>query len=122
MKITGIKRNEHGLADYIYVPLVYAAPNFAGFKNNKQASVMCRGFSAVALTYSLCTDAPWGAFKILPYKVHAGFDFTSGLLALGTAMLPQIAKNKAAKNTFIAMGITGLIVGTLSLIGAKKNY
>lgn len=120
MKITGIKRDEHGLADFSYVPLVFAAPNIAGFENNKQAALMCRAFSISALAYSLCTDAKWGAIKLIPYKVHAGLDVASGILAFGAAMLPKINQDKAARNTFIVMGLTGLIVGTLSLIGAKR--
>lgn len=121
MKIKGIKRNEHGLADFAYVPLVFAAPKLAGFEKNKEATLLCRAFSVSALAYSLCTDAKWGAIKLIPYKVHAGLDVASGVLALGAVLMPQIAKNKAARNTFIAMGLTGLIVGTLSLIGAKSK-
>ena len=121
MKITGIKRDDHGFADFSYVPLVFAAPKLAGFENNKEAALICRAFSVSALAYSLCTDAKWGAAKLIPYKIHAGLDLASGALALGAVMLPQIAKNKAARNTFIAMGLTGLIVGTLSLIGAKQK-
>jgi hypothetical protein len=121
MKITGIKRNEHGLADLSYVPLVFAAPKLAGFENNKEAALICRAFSVSALAYSLCTDAKWGAIKLIPYKVHAGLDVASGVLAFGASLIPQIAKNKAARNTFIVMGLTGLLVGTLSLIGAKRT-
>ena len=121
MKITGIKRNEHGLADFSYVPLVFAAPNITGFENNKQATLLCRTFSVSALAYSLCTDAKWGAIKLIPYKVHAGLDVASGILAFGAAILPKINQDKAARNTFIVMGLTGLIVGTLSLIGAKRK-
>ena len=120
MKITGIKRDEHGLADFSYVPLVFAAPNIFGFENNKQAALICRVFSVSALAYSLCTDAKWGAIKLIPYKVHAGSDVASGILAFGAAMLPKINQDKAARNTFIVMGLTGLIVDTLSLIGAKR--
>ena len=121
MKITGIKRNEHGLADFSYVPLVFAAPNITGFENNKQATLICRAFSVSALAYSLCTDAKWGVIKLIPYKVHAGLDVASGILAFGAAILPKINQDKAARNTFIVMGLTGLIVGTLSLIGAKRK-
>jgi hypothetical protein len=67
------------------------------------------------------SDAKWGAIKLIPYKVHAGLDVASGVLAFGAALLPKINKDKAARNTFIAMGLTGLIVGTLSLIGAKRS-
>lgn len=84
-----IKRDEHGLADFAYVPLVFATPKFAGFENNKEVALLCRAFSVSALAYSLCTDGKWGALKLIPYKVHAGLDVTSGMLALGAALVPH---------------------------------
>jgi hypothetical protein len=121
MKIKGIRKKPHVYADYTYVPLVLAAPALAGFEGNKAASLVCRSFALTALGYSLCTKAPWGVLKIIPYPVHAGLDLASGILALAVSALPQIKKDKNARNTFIAMGVTGLLVGTLSLLGARKR-
>lgn len=120
MKIKGISKKQHVYADYSYVPLVLVAPQLAGF-NNKQASTICRAFSATALTYSLLTKAKWGVIKLIPYKTHAVLDIASGALAFAALALPDVGKNKPARNTFIAMGLTGLVVGTLSFIGAKRN-
>lgn len=123
MEITGITPNQHVYADYSYVPTVFMAPQLAHFEDNKMASNICRAFSATALSYSLLTDAKWGAVKLIPYSVHASLDIASGIAAFAVAAIPQVAKDKAARNTFIAMGITGLVVGALSLIGSKRgNY
>ena len=121
MKITGIKKKHHVFADYSYVPLVLAAPAIAGFENNKSAALTCRAFAVTALGYSLCTKAKWGVFKIIPYNVHAVLDIASGALALAISAVPNVRKDTNARNTFLLMGITGLVVGTLSLIGAKKR-
>jgi hypothetical protein len=121
MKITGIKKKRHVYADYSYVPLVLAAPLLAGFSTNKPASAICRAFAVSALGYSLCTKAKWGVWKLIPYRVHAALDLASGVLALAVSQTPVVSKDKPARLTFLAMGLTGLIVGGLSLIAAKKK-
>ncbi|WCT14933.1 hypothetical protein [Mucilaginibacter jinjuensis] len=121
MKIKGIKKKHHVYADYTYAPLVFAAPLLAGFSANKPARLTCGVFAFSALSYSLCTKAKWGVVKLIPYRVHAVLDIASGALALVAACLPAIRSDKRARNTFIAMGITGLVVGSLSLIGAQKR-
>lgn len=122
MKIRGIQKDEHGFADYSYIPLVLIAPKLAGFEDNKQAATICKAFSAGVLSLSLLTDAKWGLIKLIPYKVHAGLDMATGLLAFAVAATPDVWKDKPARNTFIAMGIIGIVVGALSLVGAKKKY
>jgi hypothetical protein len=121
MKIAGINKKRHVYADYSYVPAVLAAPALAGFEENKPAALICRSFALTALACSLCTKAKWGVLKIIPYPLHAGLDLASGVLALGVSRIPSIQKDKPARSTFIAMGLTGLVVGTLSLIGASKK-
>jgi hypothetical protein len=121
MKITGIRKKPHVYADYTFVPLVLAAPAMAGFKENETATVVCRSFALTALAYSLCTKAPWGVLKIIPYRLHAGLDLASGIVALAVSAMPVVRKERNARNTFIAMGVTGLVVGTLSLLGARKK-
>jgi len=119
--ITGIKRKEHGFADYSYVPLVLLAPTFAGFEEDKAAATICRSFAFAALGVSLLTDAPWGALKVIPYKTHAAIDLTTGLLSLAVTTLKPISDNKQAKNTLLIMGAVGIVVGVLSLIGSKYS-
>jgi hypothetical protein len=117
----GITKRNHVYADYSYVPAVLLAPKLAGFEEDKLVAAVCRGFAVSALAISLLTDAKWGYVKVIPYKVHAILDVSSGVLALATAVTPRICKNKNARNTFLIMGVTGLVVGALSVIGAKKD-
>lgn len=121
MKITGIKKKHHVYADYSYVPMVLAAPAIAGFEDNKPAALICRSFALSALAYSLCTKAKWGVLKIIPYKIHAGLDVAAGVLALAATATPQIRDVKRARTTFVLMGVTGIVVGALSLLGAMKE-
>jgi hypothetical protein len=119
--IKGITKKKHVYADYSYVPLVLAAPTIADFEDDKLAAGICRAFAVKALGVSLLTDAKWGCIKLIPYRVHAILDVASGVMALAAAATPAISKNKRARNTFILMGITGLVVGGLSIIGAKHK-
>ena len=121
MKIKGITRDPHGLTDFSYIPLVLMAPTLAGFEANTKAAAICRTFGITVLGYSLFTDAKWGIVKRIPYKTHAALDLSSGILAFAVTVLPQISKSRAAKKTFLAMGVTGLVVGVLSLIGSMHD-
>lgn len=116
----GITKNRHGIADYTYVPLVLAAPELARFAREKNAATVCRAFAGIVLGYSLLTDARWGVIKLIPYKTHAALDLSVGIASLATPLLLR-GTGKRARNTFLAMGITGIVVGTLSLIGAKRG-
>ncbi len=76
-----IKKNEHGIADYIYVPVVYTAPDILNFKNETTGRNFCRISSVMVLCYTLITNATWGVFELLPYKAHLALDFTLGVTA-----------------------------------------
>jgi hypothetical protein len=119
--IKGITKKQHVCADYSYVPLVLLAPSIAKFEKDIVASQLCRAFALGSLGVSLLTDAKWGLVRLIPYKTHAIIDVATGALALAVAISPPIADNKKARNTFLIMGITGLIVGALSVIGAKRQ-
>jgi hypothetical protein len=119
--IKGITKDWHGFIDYSYVPIVLAAPKLVGFEDEKWASDFCYALSAAVLGYSLLTDAKWGALKLIPYKTHAVLDFSTGVMALAAPWLLKAASNKKARNTLLLMGISGIVVGTLSLIGAKRG-
>ena len=118
--ITGIPKKYHIIADIGYIPLVWMAPKLFHFEDEKTATAICKISSASDYAYTLFTDAPWGAHKIIPYKVHSLIDVAQGAAAL-TAALALPIKNKRARNTLLAMGITGLIIGTLSWIGSKHS-
>jgi len=119
--MTGITKDKHGIADLMYVPLVWAAPSMLGFMQHKKAVAAVRAFPAAVLAYSLFTDAPWGVWKKIPYKTHAVLDLSSGLLSFAAPYVLKLSSNKKVRNTFFAMGAIGVTVGILSIIGAAKN-
>lgn len=119
--MTGITKEAHAFIDYVYVPLVLAAPTLASFEEEKTAAVLVRTMAVTVLGYSMITDMKGSAAKLIPYRTHAAIDFGSGLLSLAAPWLLGFSKNKRARNTLLAMGLAGLVVGALSLIGASKN-
>lgn len=122
--IRGIPRDQHGILDFTYVPVVFAAPAFVGFKREKWASNLCRAMSITVLGYSLLTDAKWGLVKVIPYRTHAALDLSLGVAALASPLILDKAfdepVSKKARNTLFLMGVTGVVVGLLSLVGAKR--
>lgn len=117
--VSGIKKEVHGVADYIYVPLVLAAPKLLKFENEQPAAGICYAMASGALAYTLCTDAPWGVAKIIPYKTHAAIDLCSGIFALAAPFILPVRKRNA-RTTLLLIGVTGLLIGALSVIGASR--
>ena len=109
-----ITRVQHGIADYSYIPLVAIAPEIFDFENERAAKLLCRVQSGSTLLYSVFTKAEWGLFREIPYKTHLTIDFSVGLLSLGAPWLLGFSKNHKARNTFLALGVTGILVSLLS--------
>jgi len=109
-----ITRVQHGFTEYSYIPLVSSAPHIVGFSENKTATTLCYVLSSSILASSLVTRAEWGVFKVMPYKAHLVFDTLGGLTALTAPWLFGFAKDRKARNTFIAAGLFGLMAGLLS--------
>ncbi len=109
-----ITRVQHGFTDYTYIPLVASAPYMVGFSENKTATTLCYVLSSTILTSALTTRAEWGVVKALPYKAHLVLDVVGGLAGLSAPWLFGFAKNRKARNTFIAAGLFGLLAGLLS--------
>jgi hypothetical protein len=103
-----ITRVQHGFTDYSYIP------HLVGFTENKTATTLCYVLSSTILASSLVTRAEWGLFKVMPYKAHLVLDTVGGLTALTAPWLFGFAKNRKARNTFLAAGIFGLMAGLLS--------
>lgn len=117
----GIKRSQHGIADYVYAPLVWMAPKIAGFYLLPQATLACRAASVGALTYSLLTNAEWGAAKLIPYKAHLAIDLAVGVASLAAPWMLGVQKNSRARNTLLLMGAVSLVVGVLSVLGTRRE-
>lgn len=109
-----ISRRQHAFTDYSYVPLVAAAPDLVGFREERTATTLCYVLSSSVLVSSLFTRAEWGLVRAIPYKAHLAFDTLGGLTALSAPWLFGFAKNRKARNTFLAIGVFGLLAGLLS--------
>ena len=109
-----ISRKMHGAADYAYAALSAVLSAIAGFEEEEKAKLLCRVISGGTLAYTLLTRAEWGLFKIIPFKTHLAIDFTAGIFTLSAPWLFKFADNKKARNTFLALGITSIVVSLLT--------
>ena len=109
-----ISRCQHGFADYSYVPLVAAAPSVVGFTKEKTATTLCYVLSSGVLASALFTRAEWGAIRVIPFKTHLMLDAVSSGAALVAPWMFGFAKNRKARNTFLAIGAVGLLASLLS--------
>lgn len=109
-----ISRRQHGLADYTYVPAVFAAPRLAGFAGDARPARLARAFSVAVLASALCTRAEWGAFKLVPFRAHLALDAASGVLAFAAPWALGFAGDRRARNTFLALGVIGVVAALLT--------
>ncbi|MBC6613038.1 hypothetical protein H8B15_19100 [Hymenobacter sp. BT507] len=109
-----ISRRQHGFTDYSYIPLALALPKLAGFEEEETAVTLTRVLAGNILTSSLFTRAEWGLFKKIPFKTHLVLDVAVAVVAASSPWLFGFSKNKAARNSFLALGAFGLMAGTLS--------
>jgi hypothetical protein len=109
-----ISRQMHGVADYTYAPLMFAAPKIAGFEDEEKAVRVCQVVGAGVLATTMLTRAEWGVCKVLPFKGHLALDVVVSLLAFSAPWLFGFANNAKARNTFLAMGAVGAVVTSLT--------
>jgi hypothetical protein len=109
-----ISRAQHGLADYMYIPLVAVAPDLMNFEEEKTATTLCQVLSGGVLLSSLMTRAEWGLAPVIPFKAHLGADLAVGAFTLSAPWLFSFAHNKRARNTFLAIGAFGLVASLLT--------
>lgn len=109
-----ISREQHGLVDYAYIPAVAAAPAALGFDRDDVPARLARLLSAGVLLSTLLTRAEWGVVRVIPFKVHLGMDAAVSALAVAAPWLFGFADDERARNTFVAVGLAGLVVGALT--------
>ncbi|WP_374164754.1 hypothetical protein [Arcticibacter sp. MXS-1] len=109
-----ISRKQHGVAEFGYIPLAAAAPELFGFSGHQRATVLSRSVAAGVLTSALTTRAEWGLFKLIPFKIHLAADLTVGLFIASAPFLFGFARNKRARNAFLALGLTSIVVPLLT--------
>ena len=104
----------HGVAEAVYIPAMASAPESVGFTEEETATTLCRAIGGMALMSALITKAEWGAVQVLPYKAHLAVDVATSLFTLAAPWLFGFSGNEKARNVFIGLGVTGLVVGALS--------
>lgn len=109
-----ISRKLHGVAEFSYIPLALAAPELFGFKDEKQAKTLCRAIGAGVITSAMTTKAEWSPIKLIPFKVHLITDLAVGIFITSAPFLFGFAGNKKARNTFLGLGLTSIIVPLLT--------
>ena len=109
-----ISRPLHGLAEATYISAVALARNVGGFEEDKTATMLCRAISGMGLVSSIFTRAEWGCVRVMPFKMHLALDAMTGLLALGAPALFGFSGNTRARNAFLLMGLTALVVSALT--------
>jgi hypothetical protein len=67
-----------------------------------------------SLGNTLFTRAEWGVVKVLPYKAHLAIDAITGVAALAAPWMLGFSNDRRARNTFLSMGVTALVVTLLS--------
>lgn len=108
-----IAPSQHIALDYILGPLVAAAPELLGFREEKAATLLCRVVGGSVLAATSVTNAKGALLPIVPLTVHLAGDVGSGLFALGAPFLFGF-RNPRARNTFLALGAYTILAGALT--------
>ena len=109
-----ISKNVHGIIDYSYAAIVPHLPELIGFENQENATTLCRTLGGGALAYTLLTKAKWAPVPLIPFKTHLAIDLSVSLLALATPWLFGFSRHRAARNTLLAVGLTGIAASLLT--------
>jgi hypothetical protein len=62
---------------------------------------------------ALFTKAEWGVFRLIPFKACLAADVGLGIFSLAAPWLFKFSSSPAARNTFLMIGLSGLIIGGL---------
>lgn len=108
-----ISRKAHGLLELTNIPLTAFAPELFGFKDNTTASLTARITAGLMLGSALMARSEWGLFKVVPFKKHLRADAGLSAFALLSPWMAKFNKNRSARNAFLFIGVTGLVLGAL---------
>jgi hypothetical protein len=112
-----IRFSVHGVLDYLVGALLLVLPWIAGFNNNGLATTLSICLGVVTLAYSLLTNYPLGAIRIVPFIVHLGLDAVSGVVLIALPYVLDFGSD--AKWPLVFLGGGELLVVALS---PWRNY
>ena len=108
-----ISREAHGIAEACYIPLTALSPELLHFKDEPRAANLARIMSGIMLGSALMTRAEWGLFKTVPFKAHLAADVGLGAVSLLAPWIARFSKKAAARNTFLFIGVSAIVIGGL---------
>ncbi len=109
-----ISRAQHGILDWVYVPTVAAAPSLVKFAGDATPTRVARAISGAALVSTVFTRFEAGVIRVIPFKVHLGLDVAVSVFALAAPWLFGFNDDERARNTFVGVGLFGLLVASLT--------
>jgi len=106
MKI--ISATNHGYLDFATVVIFLLAPTLFGL--NGLPAILAYGLAIIHLAVTLATDFPFGAIKMIPFKLHGWIERLVGplLVILG------FANDGSARSFYIVIGLVIIVVGILT--------
>ena len=108
-----IAPSQHIMTDYMLGPLLAAAPDILGFRDEKLATFLCRAIGGGVVVATSLTNAKGALLPIVPLTLHLAGDVAGGVFALGAPTLFGI-KNPRARGTFFALAAATILAGTLT--------
>jgi hypothetical protein len=103
----------HGVIDYSVAILLLLAPWLFGFYDGSiVATAVTIAFGGAAVAYSLLTDYPLGAFRVLPMSGHLAIDVGWALLLIFSPLLFGFAD--VVRWPHVVVGVMGLVVTALT--------
>lgn len=107
-----ISPRAHGVIDYLTVGLAALAPNLFGFSGAAEA--LSRTVAGAYLFITLFTAFPLGVVRFIPFRVHGIIEAVTGVALLAAPWLFGFAGEPAARNFFLFLGATALVVFVLT--------
>lgn len=109
----------HGYLDFATVVIFLLAPTL--FDLNGLPAILAYGLAIIHLTVTLATDFPLGIVSLIPFILHGWIERLVGPLLVVIPFILGFANEAAARNFYISIGITIIIVGILTDYEGKAS-
>ncbi|MDV6347797.1 hypothetical protein R2083_09755 [Nitrosomonas sp. Is35] len=109
----------HGYLDFLTVFIFLLAPTLLGL--GQLSAILAYSLAVVHLLVTLASDFPFGVVKLIPFTVHGWIERMVGPLLIAIPFLLNFSTEEAARNFYIAMGITIILVGILTDYQAEAS-
>jgi len=98
-----ISPRAHGILDYAIVAVFLNAPMVLGFSGTPASTLYW--LAGIHVLVTGMTAFPYGAFHVIPFRVHGVIDVALGLFLIAAPWLLGFAADAGARNFFLVVGI-----------------